>query len=126
MTQNQIAYWNLQENIRANKAKEGENYRSNLAREIETNRSNVAKELETNRSNVAQEREALRSHQENERLTQQQRDTERSRTKVQNRKDTVSTVFSGIQLVDQLLNNAAKRTSDKLSQGLKVLSLLGG
>lgn len=55
MTANQIAYWNLQENVRANQAKEAENYRSNKAKEDENYRSNVARETETNRSNVKQE-----------------------------------------------------------------------
>lgn len=44
MTQNQIAYWKLQEDKR-----------SNLARETETNRSNLARETEEHRSNVASE-----------------------------------------------------------------------
>nr|AVX53430.1 putative ORF1 [Marmot picobirnavirus] len=76
MTQNQIAYWNLQETIRANKAKERENTRSNKANEAiktqtntqnlslglgniaETTRANRAKEFETNRANL--ESEAVR------------------------------------------------------------------
>lgn len=55
MTQNQIAYWNLQEAKRANRAKELESVRSNLAKEQEAQRSNLAKEAETNRANLASE-----------------------------------------------------------------------
>lgn len=44
MTRNQIAYWELQESKRSNRAKERETNRSNVAREIETNRSNLAQE----------------------------------------------------------------------------------
>lgn len=45
MTRNQIAYWELHETNRANKA-----------RETETNRNNVAVETETNRANLERER----------------------------------------------------------------------
>lgn len=55
MTANQLAYWRLEEDKRANRAKEGETHRSNLANEKEANRSNVAREKEANRSNVAKE-----------------------------------------------------------------------
>jgi hypothetical protein len=44
MTQNQIAYWSLQENQRHNRAAEDETSRSNRAKETETNRANLAKE----------------------------------------------------------------------------------
>lgn len=44
MTQNQIAYWNLQELKRSNKEKEKENYRSNSAKESENYRHNVSTE----------------------------------------------------------------------------------
>lgn len=56
MTQNQIAYWNLQEARRANLEKERELRRSNVAKEAETIRSNLAKEAETHRANVSSER----------------------------------------------------------------------
>lgn len=55
MTYNQIQYWNLQELIR-----------SNQAREQETNRHNVAVENETHRSNVVYERETIRHNKQNE------------------------------------------------------------
>lgn len=43
MTKNQIAYEELQERIRANKAQEGENYRANIAREaINTEANRIA------------------------------------------------------------------------------------
>lgn len=89
MTKNQIEYWNLQENKRANLAREletnranraregidssyyqgqlqlrsqelGETRRSNLSREAELYRSNVAREMETHRSNVVGEGELHR------------------------------------------------------------------
>lgn len=55
MTANQLAYWRLEEDKRANRAREGETHRSNLVNERETNRSNVAREREANRSNLAKE-----------------------------------------------------------------------
>lgn len=73
MTQNQIAYWNLRETERADRAKEQENTRTNKANEkiksdanainlsigstanAETMRANLARELENNRSNLANE-----------------------------------------------------------------------
>lgn len=51
MTTNQLAYWKLQEDKRANLAKEQELKRSNVAREDETKRSNLATESERMRSN---------------------------------------------------------------------------
>lgn len=58
MTRNQIAYWELQESKRSNRARETETHRTNLAQETETNRANLARETETNRSNLARERQA--------------------------------------------------------------------
>lgn len=55
MTYNQIQYWNLQELIR-----------SNQAREMENNRHNVAVESETHRSNVVYEKETIRHNKQNE------------------------------------------------------------
>lgn len=55
MTQNQIAYWNLQETKRSNVSKEGETARHNRATESEDKRHNVSVEGETNRHNVATE-----------------------------------------------------------------------
>lgn len=55
MTQNQIAYWTLQETKRSNLINEAEQKRSNIAREAENTRSNVAKETELNRSNLIRE-----------------------------------------------------------------------
>lgn len=45
MTQNQVAYWSLIENTRANQAKESETARNNAAVEAETQRHNRAMEL---------------------------------------------------------------------------------
>lgn len=65
MTQNQIAYWNLQEAKRANQEKEREARRSNLAKEQESVRSNLAKEAETERSNRrSEEISAKKAHQD--------------------------------------------------------------
>lgn len=55
MTYNQIQYWNLQELIRSNQARERENYRHNVAVESETHRSNVVYERETVRHNKQNE-----------------------------------------------------------------------
>lgn len=80
MTNNQLTYWKLQEEIRANKASEeqarqqlAEQQRANLAREAETTRSNKAQEQESFRSHSAQESlgysnllESTRAHQANE------------------------------------------------------------
>lgn len=44
MTQNQIAYWTLEETKRSNQARETETNRSNSAREAEEHRKNVASE----------------------------------------------------------------------------------
>lgn len=55
MTQNQIRYWTLEEQKRANRANEAETHRSNVVREVETNRHNVVTETETERHNRATE-----------------------------------------------------------------------
>lgn len=85
MTNNQIAYWTLQETKQHNRESErfniqqldettrhnieteklgslqlGETSRANRVKEAETQRSNLAKELETNRSNLAKEKETYR------------------------------------------------------------------
>jgi len=44
MTSNQLSYWRLQEDERANRAKEAENIRSNRAKEEEAHRTNVTNE----------------------------------------------------------------------------------
>lgn len=69
MTQNQIAYQNLLETTRSNKAREYETNRANVTKEQETNRSNLANEkiqtdrnVETNRANVARETEEHRKN----------------------------------------------------------------
>lgn len=55
MTQNALAYLNLQETERSNKAKEAETYRHDTVTEGETMRSNIARENENIRSNMANE-----------------------------------------------------------------------
>lgn len=60
MTQNQIAYWNLQETKRSNVSREFETHRHNVADETETNRHNVRTENETSRHNLVGERETNR------------------------------------------------------------------
>lgn len=44
MTQNQIRYWELQEQKRSNQIREAETERANRAKETETNRANVEQE----------------------------------------------------------------------------------
>lgn len=60
MTANQIAYQNMLEARRTNRAKEIETQRSNLAKEAENLRSNKAKENENFRHNINTEEVALR------------------------------------------------------------------
>lgn len=97
MTQNQIAYWNLQESKRHNVVGEGETNRHNVATENETNRHNIATEqisisdlqerqrhnleserlgrdtlAETNRHNMAGEGETYRHNLATENISQQQ------------------------------------------------------
>lgn len=55
MTQNQIAYWSLQETKRSNKAQEAETNRHNKAGEAELGRHNLVTEAETERHNRATE-----------------------------------------------------------------------
>lgn len=52
MTANQIAYAKLQEDQRANLAREAETYRSNRAAEAENYRANTAREMENQRANT--------------------------------------------------------------------------
>ena len=51
MTQMQVAYWTLQEEKRANQAKEQELHRSNVTKETETQRANLANESLTRERN---------------------------------------------------------------------------
>lgn len=75
MTQNQIAYANLQELKRHNVAGESETQRHNVAGESENIRHNVATETETNRHNIQTEQidigklnESIRHNKETERI----------------------------------------------------------
>lgn len=68
MTQNQIAYWNLQETKRSNVSRESETARHNIADETETKRHNVQTETETSRHNLAGESESKRHNIESERF----------------------------------------------------------
>lgn len=61
MTRNQIEWWNTQEQMRANKAKERETRMNNKRVAAETANHNKAVELETNRANLA--RESLQAEQ---------------------------------------------------------------
>lgn len=79
MTTNQIAYHNLLESQRSNKARESENYRSNLAKEAENYRSNTAKEQENIRSNKADESIRRRSN----KIKSQELDESKRHNKVQ-------------------------------------------
>lgn len=69
MTANQIAYWNMRENERSNRANEAETNRSNVTRERETERSNRAKEAENYRHNFATEGETERHNKRTEAQT---------------------------------------------------------
>lgn len=76
MTRNQIAYQELLEKGRSNRAQETEANRSNLAREAENNRANLAKERELNRHQLETEaqgraglEETARSNRAKESLT---------------------------------------------------------
>lgn len=67
MTQMQIAWQNMLETVRSNRAREEENYRSNRAREDETYRHNSVWEAENARHNVAVEGFSQRSLEEQRR-----------------------------------------------------------
>lgn len=66
MTQNQIAYWNLQETKRSNATREQETNRHNVATERENERHNTVSEGEIGRHNVVTERETTRHNRETE------------------------------------------------------------
>lgn len=77
MTSNQIAYWQLQENVRHNISQESETSRANRAKEAydlsalsETTRHNVASESEASRHNIATEAETKRTNKATEKETQ--------------------------------------------------------
>lgn len=72
MTVNQVAYWQLQEQKRANVEKERENKRSHIADEAERNRSNVAKEAISGRELA----EKVRSNKAHERITESHYDAQ--------------------------------------------------
>nr|AVA30682.1 hypothetical protein [Picobirnavirus sp.] len=131
MTSIQNDYWRNQETARANRAQEAETNRANLAKEVETNRANVAKETETNRSNVAKEKETTRHNYRTEieaaknRLLDEKRvANETSRTKVQNRADTVNTLLKGVSTADSLLNSASNRKYNKIRAGFDIAKTL--
>lgn len=76
MTQNQIAYWSLQETKRSNQIREGETFRHNVATESETSRHNIAGENELHRHNVVDERERHRMNSSTIELQSAQTQTE--------------------------------------------------
>ena len=67
MTQNQIAYWRLQEEKRSNLASEGETSRHNMTTEKETERSNRVQQGETKRHNLSTESQAWLNYSESQR-----------------------------------------------------------
>lgn len=67
MTQNQIAYWKLQEEKRSNLASEGETSRHNIATESETERSNRVQQGEAKRHNLSTEKQAWLNYSEAQR-----------------------------------------------------------
>lgn len=82
MTANQIAYWNMRENERSNRARETEENRSNLVREAETERSNRAKEYETFRHNFRSENETERHNKKGEAQKDRELDESERHSKV--------------------------------------------
>lgn len=96
MTQNQIAYWTLQETKRSNQVREGETERSNKAREWETNRTNVR----------------------NEDLKSDIQEAQKSRIKNQNAVDIANAVTRGLKDVTQ----GAKNVSDIIGDWVKPKS----
>lgn len=67
MTQNQIAYWNLQETKRSNESREKETNRHNVVTEQEAQRHNTVSEGETYRHNTETERFNISQLQETQR-----------------------------------------------------------
>lgn len=62
MTQNQIAYWTLQESRRSNQVREAETMRSNKAKEAENYRTNTANEqIKAAQQRAQQERYAFQN-----------------------------------------------------------------
>lgn len=82
MTQNQVAYWNLQENRRSNLAREAETHENNVGTRRENQRANMAREAETSTHNRATE-------------------------KLQREKNTADAVIGGVSATGQLLKGAA-------------------
>lgn len=100
MTRNQVAYREILETERSNKAREAETSRSNLASEGETHRSNVAREFETNRSNVARESETNRANVAYESL----RDAElQQRKKYENTRNILEAVKIGTNFIGNFI-----------------------
>lgn len=100
MTQNQIAYWTLQETKRSNQIREGETERSNKAKEYETNRANVRKEE----------------------LQADIQEAQKSRIRNQNGVDIANAVTRGIADVTK----GAKNVSDIIGDWVKPGNLAGG
>lgn len=115
MTSNQIAYWNLVEQKRANMASENtkrfsaeETQRANQAKEAETFRSNLAKEQETKRSNLAHEYEATRHNRQQERFSQDQLTIEGHKLNETKRHNVASESVGMTGNITGLLGNVAK------------------
>lgn len=106
MTSNQIAYWSLQEQQRANEAKEKETERSNRAKERETSAHNRATEKETVRSN---------------KVSEGQRDASISSQiktdKVKRGVDIAQTVINGVKTVGSLLTEGRGQVVAALLKG---------
>jgi hypothetical protein len=115
MTTNQIAYWRLQEDKRANAAREAETYRSNVAREGETNRSNlvneevkVATQAENVRHNQMTELLASRTAKETER-SNKAREVEANRHNVVSEDtDKVNALVKGVELIPKTITSIGK------------------
>lgn len=114
MTQNQIAYWNLQETKRSNVAKEQETSRHNVATEKESERHNTVSEgevgrhnRETERFNISQLQESHRHNVATENLGQMQlNESVRHNTVSEQQNDVANLIKSRANDINQAYNNA--------------------
>lgn len=104
MTQNQIAYWNLQETRR-----------NNIIHENEINRSNLAREKETNRANMRQEQ-----------LKAELQQAQQKRWQTQSGVDIANAVTGGIEKVTKAVSNIGGllTTGAGSAKSAEALSLL--
>lgn len=151
MTRNQLAYWELQEKMRSNRATERETNRSNVAKETETSRSNLAKEGETHRFNLVTEAlergkqaETKRSNLAHEYLTERglvntrnqiaeqarhNRATEsldRGRLTETERTNKANEGIRSAELAEKKRNNQVREVEEGVRLGISAVDTLGG